>query len=402
MARPRRGEFEPKLSEFRRRAGLTQERVAQLLSVSAETVRRHERGTALPIPLYRAKYCDLYGASEEELGLRPVTPGAVSSVRPTFLVPAASKAAALVDAGDFADETYLESVRSHIHEIVALDNRFGGGDLVRLSSRFFHTVHNKIGAGAFEPRIERDLYAVAGELAEVVGWLAYDAEQHDLVRRMNQESLYFTTLAGDRMIGLLTLQNASMHAGALGRPYEALQIARSVLEGSDGLSPRLRALFLTRKARALAQGGAESALRIFGEVRALYLDGVRDRDPAWAWWVDERELAWHEAMALRDMGRPGEALAHFERSVLATPPTEVRSQYLHRAYLLYAQVEACSWCDIEQSVRQLRPLAEEVASLRTVVLLRKAIDAANTSRNIPAGVLEQISELAHILHGAPV
>ena len=106
-------------------------------------------------------------------------------------------------------------------------------------------------------RLERDLHSAAGELAEVVGWLAYDAEAHDLCRRMNQESLYFTRLAGDRTIELLTLQNSSMHAASQGHPREALQIARSVLEGDYRLSPRLKALFLTRKARALAQSGDE-------------------------------------------------------------------------------------------------------------------------------------------------
>jgi hypothetical protein len=121
---------------------------------------------------------------------------------------------------------------------------------------------------------------------------------------MNQESLYFTRLAGDRDIELLTLQNASMHAASQERPAEALQIARSVLEGSYSLSPRLKALFLTRKARALAQGGDEGALRIFPEIRSLFLDGVSDNDPAWTWWIDERKLAWHEAMALRDLGLP--------------------------------------------------------------------------------------------------
>jgi hypothetical protein len=113
---------------------------------------------------------------------------------------------------------------------------------------------------------------------------------------MNQESLYFSRLAGDKTIELLTLQNASMHAASQGRPREALQIARSVLEGGYRLSPRVRALFLTRKARALAQGGDEGALRLIPEIRSLFLEGVGDRDPAWAWWIDERELAWHEAM----------------------------------------------------------------------------------------------------------
>src|ERR1700733_2882999 len=34
----------------------------------------------------------------------------------------------------------LDSIRGHIHEIVALDNRFGGADLIRLSVRFFRNL----------------------------------------------------------------------------------------------------------------------------------------------------------------------------------------------------------------------------------------------------------------------
>src|SRR6266568_6442645 len=36
---------------------------------------------------------------------------------------------------EFGDSEYLQSIQSHIREIVALDNRFGGADLVRLSTR---------------------------------------------------------------------------------------------------------------------------------------------------------------------------------------------------------------------------------------------------------------------------
>ncbi len=64
---------------------------------------------------------------------------------------------------------------------------------------------------------------------------------------MNQEALYFSRLAGDRTMELLTLQNASIHAGFLGRPREALHLARSVLESRDRLSSRVKTLFLVRK-----------------------------------------------------------------------------------------------------------------------------------------------------------
>jgi transcriptional regulator with XRE-family HTH domain len=303
---------------------------------------------------------------------------------------------------EFGDFDYLQSVRKHILEIVALDNRFGGADLVKLSTRFFRTIHQQLGTGTYDPKLERDLQSAAAELAEVVGWLAYDAEAHDLARRMNQESLYFARLAGDKSIELLTLQNSSMHAASQGRPKEALQIARSVLDGDYRLSPRLKALFLTRKARALAQGGDDSALRLFPEIRSLYHEGVSDEDPAWAWWIDERELAWHEAMVQRDLGMPERAIAQFERSVMATPATEIRSQYLHRAYLLQAQADNATWDDAEQSIRQLLPLSSEVASTRTVVLLRKVSSQLAAHPRGPSALQEQVTLLNVALDQAPV
>jgi hypothetical protein len=302
---------------------------------------------------------------------------------------------------EFGDSDYLLSVRAHIREIVALDNRFGAADLVRLSARFFRALHDQLGTGAYDLKIERDLHSAAGELAEVTGWLAYDAESHDLARRMNLESLYFTRLAGDRAIELLTLQNSSMHAASRGRPMEALQIARSVLEGDYRLSSRVKALFLTRKARALAQGGDDSALRLLPEIRSLFLDGVTDQDPAWAWWVDERELAWHEAMVKRDLGLAGQAIAHFERAVTATPATEIRSQYLHRAYLLQAQADNSTLADAEQTIRQLLPLAAEVASTRTVVILRSALGQLSARGKLPASLQEQSAMLSAALDVAP-
>jgi hypothetical protein len=303
---------------------------------------------------------------------------------------------------EFGDSDYLQSIRGHIREIVALDNRFGGADLVWMSKRFFRAIHNQLGAGTYDPKLERDLQSAAGELAEVVGWLAYDAEEHDLARQMNQESLYFSRLAGDRDIELLTLQNSSMHAASQGRPREALQIARSVLEGDYRLSTRLKALFLTRKARALAQSGDVSALHLFPEIRDLFLDGITDRDPAWTWWIDERELAWHEAMAQRDLGLASRAITQFERSVVATPATEIRSQYVHRAYLLQAQIDNSTWEAAEQTIRQLIPLAAEVASTRTVVLLRNALRGLTTGDKVPSLLQEQAAMLSAALDEAPI
>jgi hypothetical protein len=302
---------------------------------------------------------------------------------------------------EFGDDDYLVSVRTRIGTLVEADNLFGSAEVLKTSLRFFRTLHDHLGAGTYDPRLERDLQSAAGELAEVAGWLAYDAAEHELCRRMNQESLYFTRLAGDKTMELLTLQNSSMHAGAQGHPREALQIARSVLEGDYQLTSRLKALFLTRQARAMAQGGDGSALDLLPQIRSLFLDGVSDEDPAWAWWIDERELAWHEAMIQRDLGLSGEAIDHFERSVAATPADEIRSQYLHRSYLLQAQVDVGAWDSAEHTVQQLGPLSHEVGSVRTVVLLRDLPRQLAVRAKVPPSFREMMEVFTATLDEAP-
>jgi hypothetical protein len=129
---------------------------------------------------------------------------------------------------------------------------------------------------------------------------------------------------------------------------------------------------------------------------------VNNDDPAWAWWIDERELAWHEAMAQRDLGQASSSIAHFEQSVVATPANEIRSQYLHRAYLLQSQVDKSTWNDAEQTIRELPPLAAQVASTRTVVLLRKILLRIAARDKIPTSLQEQSAMLNAALDEAPV
>jgi hypothetical protein len=193
-----------------------------------------------------------------------------------------------------------------------------------------------------------------------------------------------------------------MHAGVMGRPGEALQLARSVLEGTRVLTPRLRSLFLTRQARAMAQMGDESAIAMFQQVKALFFEGVTPDDPAWAWWVDERELAWHEAMAQRDLKQSGLAIGEFEHSVEATPITETRSQYLHRAYLLQAQVDTGSWSDVEGTIRSIIPLAAEVASTRTVVLLREVLARIASRNAVPGRIIAATVQLSAALDSVAI
>ncbi|MGH3799808.1 MAG: XRE family transcriptional regulator [Pseudonocardiaceae bacterium] len=403
-------EWTPPRIRLFRDVGLCQSQhdFAKTLGVAKRTVGNAERGAHPPsLALRRALDQALEHASDVQRArfLAAVTTEDQSIVSPirattpaTFPALSFTAAPSLITfpVTSYADTAYLEAVQQHIWQIVALDNRFGGTDLASLAVRFFRSVHQQLGSGAYEPAIERDLQAAVGELAEIAGWLLYDANRQDDVRRMNQEALYFSRLAGDRTMELLTLQNASMHAGFLGRPHEALQLASSVLESRDRLSPRVKTLFLMRKARALAQGGDEQALRLFDQVRSHYADGMRDSDPKWAWWIDECELAWHEGMALADLGCPREAVGKFEQSVEAMPPHGVRGRYLHLGYLLGAQVKAAAWSDAETTMCQIGAMVGDVASARAVVLLGRILPQLK-DEHVPGSTRDTAEQLALLL-----
>ncbi|WP_198010174.1 helix-turn-helix domain-containing protein [Saccharomonospora halophila] len=294
------------------------------------------------------------------------------------------------------DGAYVETLHSRIRELIDLDIQFGGDQSSGVALQLFRSVHRKLGASQCEPAIERDLYAAAGELGEVAGWLLYDAGKHDLVRRINHEALHLSRLAGDHSMELLILQNMSMHAGHLGRPSEALRIARMVL-GTNTLSPRLEALFRTREARALALGGDDTAAeRTFRQARSLYLDGVRDEDPAWAWWINDRELAWHEAVIQSDSADWCSATDTFHASIEVTPGREVRRRYNHLASLLDAQIRVGAWRDVDQTIERVMPYVDEVGSTRTATTLLGAVDQLGTVRATPS-VREGATQLRDLL-----
>lgn len=78
------------LRQAREQRGWSQERVAQELKVSSNTVSRWECGTALPYPHFREQLCWLFEKSLEELGLTQERAGERSGLSPSEALPAPS------------------------------------------------------------------------------------------------------------------------------------------------------------------------------------------------------------------------------------------------------------------------------------------------------------------------
>jgi|GEM_PF-3058283 len=386
-----------RLARARRAAGYTQEALAEQLGVTPQTVANWESGRSEPLAYKRPKLAKLLRVSpnhlEQLLLNEPLMLPAARTPEPRAELVVASS----IPNGSRLDARYVETIHARIQELVRMDMQFGGDQSGPLALKLFQSLCRKLGHVEVDPAIEADLYSAAGELGELTGWLLFDAGKHELVRQVNNEALNLLRMAGDRSMEILTLQNMSMHAGHLKRPREALRISDMVLD-QNKLSPRLRALFLTRKARAFALGGDDdSAKRTFEEARSLYLDGVRDTDPAWAWWVNDQELAWHEAMIYGDIGDWHTAVDTFQESVDLTPSTEIRRRYNHTASLLEAQTNAQAWADMPATLDQLMPYVDEVGSTRTATTLLGTLPKIEKSAVAPADVRESATELKRLL-----
>ncbi|WP_233159975.1 helix-turn-helix domain-containing protein [Pseudonocardia sp. MH-G8] len=297
------------------------------------------------------------------------------------------------------DAEYVECLRARTRTLIDLEIQFGGDQPAAIARGLFRSVHRTIGSAPRAPGVERELVAAAAELGELTGWLLYDAGEHALVRTANHEALHLSRLAGDTSMELLTLQNMSMHAVDRERPAESLGIARMVLDTAR-LSPRLEALFRIREARALAQlGDGSGAERAFRHARSLYLDGLRDDDPEWTWWINDHELAWHEAMIRADTADRGAAIDTLATSIASIPGREARRRYNDMANLLKLQALAAAWVDVQATITSIAPCVDEVRSTRTDITVLAALDTLGAA-DAPPVVREAARHLGNVVAGA--
>src|SRR6266567_1964516 len=76
-----------------------------------------------------------------------------------------------------ADQGFVELIHRSIQQLVLLDNHFGADDIAGIAVRLFRAVTHRLATGLYQPTVERDLMAAAGETGELAGWLLFDADQ---------------------------------------------------------------------------------------------------------------------------------------------------------------------------------------------------------------------------------
>ncbi|CAL9550926.1 hypothetical protein SUDANB121_04454 [Nocardiopsis dassonvillei] len=295
-------------------------------------------------------------------------------------------------AGDDRDPT--ATTRAVTARLIALDTRIGARHLVAdaasAASAARRAVRLRTGAvSAAASGADRDLLSAAAEAHQVAGWIAYDAEHQRLSRRMSLEALRLARAAGDRSMEHFVLAQLAMQDVHVPRPDEAARICDTVSVQTRG---SVRTLFTLRAARAAAQLGERMrALDLIRLTHSRHLDGPREGDPAWAWWVNEAEIAWHHAMIHADTGDRAGAV---ERFAAATDrPGYARAVFVAHASLLWALARAGAWGEAEEVlVREVLPRLGEVSSVRVERMLAEAAHRLDGAARRPS-----LRDTAHAL-----
>ena len=264
-----------------------------------------------------------------------------------------------------------------------------------------------------EPQPEattRKLFKVAGELAELAGWMSYDVGLQPTAQKYFVLALHAAKEAGDKPLGSYILSSMSRQMIHLGRPDDALELIHLAQYGSrETATPRAQAMLYAMEARAYAGMGQPSkvkrAVRMAEDTFSDVTPG--EPEPDWIRFFSEAELNAENAHSYRDLayvaGR-SPTYASLAEPVMARAvelfgkdPEHQRSYALNligmaTVHLLQKEPEACA-----AMAQQAIPFARQVRSERVNTRLRKTVDTAAREFGEVAEVIRLSDELARQL-----
>ena len=214
-------------------------------------------------------------------------------------------------------------IRTVARHLMDLDFQYGGGYVRRMLLFYFQS---EIAPLLREPHpgpVRREIFASAAEVAQLLGWSAYDAGRHGAAQRYFMQGLRLAREAEDVVLGGRLLSNLSHQANYLGRYSEALQFARAAQASvRNQATPTVTAMLLAMEARALASSGdAQMCAKALNLAEQVFARRDPEKDPHWIGYFDELELAGETAHCFRELGQARETqmFAALAIDPIATP-----------------------------------------------------------------------------------
>jgi transcriptional regulator with XRE-family HTH domain len=284
--------------------------------------------------------------------------------------------------------SHVMYLKTCVERFESRDQAVGGGALLRQALRQWQRARRMLDESDYAEIVGRDLVGVTGNLAVCAGWLAFDAADVPLARRLYSEALMLAGSAGDPILSAHVLEKLSMLFSHVARESDSKGMAREGLRIADQAAevarhermPRLQALIALRRASAVSLLGDQAAFRSAITDACRELDRpASSEDPAWIRFVDRSEIVAQEAAGHQNLGDPATAsLLH--RESLDAPDVSRRNRACGQAQLALALAQTGDvTAAVHEGMAVLPALAQGVTSVRTLNYLRPIRAAADRS-----------------------
>lgn len=274
----------------------------------------------------------------------------------------------------------VTDLRRGLASLYGLDDRFGGATVGPLAAAHLSRVRRLIDTGSYPETIGRQLRLISGETAEHVGWLAFDAGDHQRARSYWTQARDTATELRDDSLGVLVLASMSLLELREQQPRPALDHARRAAAlAAPWAPPSLLSILATREARALAMlGDSASARSTLANAARLYEQDRGSRPaPDWTLFHGPAELASAQAELFTAAGHHRAAVSWLRRSLERQETTYARNEALQRAGLAGALARSGEADEAAHHIEQGEALLTEVSSGRAregLAVARRELD----------------------------
>ncbi len=260
-----------------------------------------------------------------------------------------------------------------------------GGDLLSPALRELDAAVRLYRGTTHTEDVGRALLGSIGELAQIAGWVASDAGQHEQATRVYKLGMSAAREAGDRaLVGNLAGSLAYQYANT-GREDDAVSLARSALEEAGPDAPgKARALCFDRVAWANAKAGqAQLAMNALRQAHEALADDGSDEAPAWAYWVTPEELDVMDARVYTELCKPLRAVPLLQEVLSRYDATHTRELALYLSWLAVALADANEPEEAAATARRMFDLTADFASSRTAERGHLVLAKLEPFRDVP-------------------
>lgn len=259
------------------------------------------------------------------------------------------------------------------------DHRLGGGHARSTLAHYLSRVAIPLAVtSTYTDHVARLLFTEIARLADVAGFMAFDAGHPDLARRYFVHGLRLAKTAENFVLAAHILTDLSMHALHLGQPEPAIAAAQAAIEAAtreNSPSTLARCHAVAARATASANDPAASDRHLLQAEHAL---DRRDRadEPRWISFFSTRQLTVEAMYASYALGRP----AYVQRHADAAHLDEAAADAMPRRDVLANTTLAMSYLQPEQAdveracavMADCLPLVGRLTSARALAAIGQA------------------------------